>query len=189
MEFCNVQFNSTTTDQLLDIEEIFIRRDGSIFLDTIQISVPGSYTEQIGNKIRILNAHVQDSFILQWSPLLPPGDTIVLDRIKTYTIYFTNTSNTKTEELPVKSSLCIDVSPNPFSNHLAIDFKGKESGIFKIVTLSGQVVKSFHSSRNNPKGVLWNGTANNGAMLPNGIYVINYSDGKTSIQKRIVLQR
>jgi len=183
-EVAVITFNSNISE-VLNVE---LRSPTDVKYGETQIQIPGEYANIKGHKICILNAHVQDCFILHWSPLLQPLDTItVVDR--SYTIHYTYTCNTKTEQQPIKSSSCIDVSPNPFSNHLAINIKGKESGILKIVTLSGQVVKSFHSSRNNPKGVLWNGTANNGAKLPNGIYVINYSDGKTSIQKRIVLQR
>lgn len=91
-EVAVITFNSNISE-VLNVE---LRSPTDVKYGETQIQIPGEYANIKGHKIRILNAHVQDCFILRWFPLLPQLDTITVDN-RSCTVYYHNVCNTGTE--------------------------------------------------------------------------------------------
>lgn len=77
---------------------------------------------------------------------------------------------------PTVSSARISNSPNPFGQSTRISYqlnsKNTDKVSLEIYNIKGQLVKSFsHLPLNNGEGTLvWNGSGNDGRILPSGIY-------------------
>jgi N-acetylneuraminic acid mutarotase len=88
---------------------------------------------------------------------------------------------TGVEEKDTKSSVCLNVFPNPFHDRTVIRFSGKDAesaineGSIKIYDATGCLVNSFVLSSSfipHPLSFSWNGTDQSGRKLPGGVYLL-----------------
>jgi hypothetical protein len=92
--------------------------------------------------------------------------------------------------LPVEAK--IKAFPNPFNQHInfEVDLKSDEMPGFKIYDLSGRMVKHLDLSQSgkqlNKYSVKWDGTDENGNILPKGFYMVKCSADNRIITKKVL---
>ncbi|NVO19484.1 MAG: metallophosphoesterase [Bacteroidetes bacterium] len=85
--------------------------------------------------------------------------------------------------------------PNPFSSHIAIDYKpinAEDKCIAWVSDLSGRKVKELHQANTGSKGEFhadWDGTTSDGIPVVNGIYLCTLKSGDRIIRHKILLFR
>lgn len=83
-------------------------------------------------------------------------------------------------------------APNPMTNYTRFNFehnqKGNISILINIYNISGQLVKTIKESRYGTstriEPIVWDGTSDNGAQLPSGVYVYNVIMTNSNNEKR-----
>lgn len=101
------------------------------------------------------------------------------------------TSTDKLEDLDRKMD--ISAKPNPFNSFTTITFTSydDEEVTIAIYNLIGQQVATLVQERviSGTYSIQWDGTADNGASLPNGQYFYVLESAKQSIAKRIMISK
>lgn len=88
----------------------------------------------------------------------------------------------------------INTAPNPFSHAVSIllDLPSKTKAHLSVYNISGQQVRLILSDKSMDRGrhhFLWNGTAEGGQRLPNGIYFLRLQTGNERLIHKTVLLR
>jgi parallel beta-helix repeat protein len=89
----------------------------------------------------------------------------------------------------VHVSIDLQISPNPFSKQTKISFgmgQGAEGMELKIYDISGRVIKQFHHF---VSPIIWDGTDNNGKILPSGVYLLLFSVDGSNVTEKLLLMR
>lgn len=97
-----------------------------------------------------------------------------------------------TNENGSNSKLSLQVSPNPFNNHLEIEFSSREQGpaIIEIKDLKGHTIifKEFVLITNHKELFIWNPSKENNS-ISKGIYLVKMKQGKSIVTKKVVYAR
>ena len=113
---------------------------------------------------------------------------------KVWDIY-NNSTNVKLEFTVVKSdNLTVENvynAPNPMTSYTNFCFEHNQKGdmdiVIEIFNISGQLVKTIKDSRfgtsTRIEPIVWDGTSDNGAALPSGVYIYNVTVTNSSNEK------
>ena len=82
-------------------------------------------------------------------------------------------------------------APNPMKNYTNFYFEHNQKGnmdvVISIYNISGQLVKTIKDSRYGTSTridpIVWDGTSDNGAALPSGVYIYNVTVTSSSNEK------
>ena len=108
---------------------------------------------------------------------------------------YNNSTNVSIEFTVVKSNnLTVENvynAPNPMTNHTNFYFEHNQKGdmdvVINIYNISGQLVKTIKDSRYGTSTridpIVWDGTSDNGAALPSGVYIYNVTVTNSNNEK------
>lgn len=109
---------------------------------------------------------------------------------------YNNSTNVSIEFTVVKSSNMtvenVYNAPNPMTNHTKFFFEHNQKGdmgvVINIYNINGQLVKTIRDNRNGTstriEPIVWDGTSDNGVLLPAGVYIYNVTLTNSNGEKR-----
>lgn len=87
----------------------------------------------------------------------------------------------------------LSISPNPFSYSTEIRFEllSQSDIAIEVYDVSGKLVKTFEKYRQKPGRytLIWDGTNDKGIKINRGVYICKFTNGRHSVNKKIVFLR